>query len=244
MADRIRRVRARAAGQPSRGLLAVLCTAQFVLVLDVAVVNVAYAMEHSSKPQTLAHALNDSPTGLASWILEKFRTWSDCGGDLDSVYDRADLLTNLTIYWATQTIGSSMRLSCETARSTSAAWGRVEVPTVMAMSGADMFPTPREWAERSYRVMSWTELPRGGHFLEWEVPDLVAADMRRFFRQFRCRLDRRPGRGAPGSGRNASVTCQSSAGDGRPAPTDTRAARPASVLAVVSADVRKAARRP
>jgi len=145
----------------------------------------AYAMEHSSKPQTLAHALNDSPAGLASWVLEKFRTWSDCGGDLDSVYSRADLLTNLTVYWATQTIGSSMRLYRETARSTSAGWGRVEVPTGMAMSGADMFPTPREWAERSYAVTSWTELPRGGHFLEWEVPDLVAADMRSFLRQFR-----------------------------------------------------------
>lgn len=145
----------------------------------------AYAMEHSSKPQTLAHALNDSPAGLASWILEKFRTWSDCDGDLDAVYDRDDLLTNLTVYWATQTIGSSMRLYYETARSTSAAWGRVEVPTGMAMSGADMFPTPREWAERSYNVTSWTDLPKGGHFLEWEVPDLLAADMRAFFRQFR-----------------------------------------------------------
>lgn len=141
----------------------------------------AYALEHSSKPQTLAHALNDSPAGLAAWILEKFRAWSDCGGDLDTVYDRDCLLTNLTIYWATQTIGSSMRLYAETARSTSAAWGRVEVPTGMAMSGRDMFPTPREWAERSYDVVSWTDLPRGGHFLEWEVPELVAEDLRRFF---------------------------------------------------------------
>jgi len=136
----------------------------------------AYAMEHSSKPQTLAHALNDSPVGLASWVLEKFRTWSDCGGDLDAVYARADLLTNLTVYWATQTIGSSMRLYYETAHSSSVAYGRVQVPTGMAMSGADMFPTPREWAARAYNVVHWTELPRGGHFLEWEVPDLIAQD--------------------------------------------------------------------
>ena len=135
----------------------------------------AYAMEHSSKPQTLAYGLTDSPAGLAAWILEKFRTWSDVD------IDRADLLTNLTIYWATHTIGSSMRLYYETARSTSAAWGRVTVPTAMAMSGADMFPTPREWAERSYNVVSWTELPRGGHFLEWEVPELIADDLRAFF---------------------------------------------------------------
>jgi pimeloyl-ACP methyl ester carboxylesterase len=141
----------------------------------------AYAQEHSSKPQTLAPGLNDSPAGLASWVLEKFRAWSDCGGDLESVYDRDDLLTNLTVYWVTQTIGSSMRLYFETAHSTTAAYGRVEVPTGMAMSGADMFPTPRSWAERSYNVVHWTDLPRGGHFLEWEAPELVAADMRAFF---------------------------------------------------------------
>ena len=130
----------------------------------------AYALEHSSKPQTLAHALNDSPAGLAAWILEKFHRWSDCHGDLDSVYDRDDLLTNLTIYWATGTIGSSMRLYYETAHSTTAGYGRVEVPTGMAMSSADMFPTPREWVERQYNVIHWTDLARGGHFLEWEVP--------------------------------------------------------------------------
>lgn len=140
----------------------------------------AYAQEHSSKPQTLAYGLTDSPTGLAAWVLEKFRTWSDCDGDLDSVYDRQDLLTNLTVYWATRTIGSSMRLYYETAHSTSAGWGRVEVPTGMAMSGADMFPTPREWVERSYNVVHWTDLARGGHFLEWEAPDLVAADLHEF----------------------------------------------------------------
>lgn len=138
----------------------------------------AYAMEHATKPQTLAHALNDSPAGLASWILEKFRRWSDCGGDLDAVFDRSDLITNIVVYWATQTIGSSMRLYAEAARSTSAAWGRVEVPTALAMSGADMFPTPREWAERSYNVVRWTELERGGHFLEWETPDAIVADLR------------------------------------------------------------------
>jgi pimeloyl-ACP methyl ester carboxylesterase len=136
----------------------------------------AYAMEHSSKPQTLAYGLTDSPAGLAAWILEKFHTWSEVD------IDRADLLTNLTIYWATRTIGSSMRLYYESARSSSAAWGRVGVPTAMAMSGADMFPTPREWAERSYDVVSWTDLPRGGHFLEWEVPELIADDLRAFFR--------------------------------------------------------------
>lgn len=141
----------------------------------------AYAQEHASKPQTLAAALNDSPAGLAAWILEKFRAWSDCDGDLDSVYRRTDLLTNLTIYWATQTIGSSIRLYYETAHSSTANYGRVEVPTGMAMSGADMFPTPRAWVERQYNVTHWTDLPRGGHFLEWEAPDLIATDLHAFF---------------------------------------------------------------
>lgn len=143
----------------------------------------AYAMEHSTKPQTLAHALTDSPAGLAAWVLEKFHRWTD--GDLEGVDTLDDLLTNLTVYWVTGTIGSSIRLYAETARSTSLAWGRVEVPTGMAMSSADMFPTPREWADRSYAITSWTELPRGGHFLEWEVPELIAQDVRAFFRTLR-----------------------------------------------------------
>ena len=73
-----------------------------------------------------------------------------------------------------------MRLYYETARSTTASWGRVEVPTAMAMSAADMFPTPREWAERQYRIVRWTDLPRGGHFLEWEEPELIADDLAAF----------------------------------------------------------------
>lgn len=146
---------------------------------------IAYAMQQSTRPQTLAYGLNDSPAGLAGWIVEKFRRWSDCGGDLDSVFSRDDLLTNLTVYWAGQTIASSVRLYYEIMHSAAAGWGRVEVPTGVAMSGADMFPTPREWAERSYNVTHWTELPRGGHFLEWEVPDLIAEDMRLFLRSYR-----------------------------------------------------------
>lgn len=144
----------------------------------------AYAMEHSSKPQTLAYGLNDSPAGLAAWIIEKFRAWSDCNGNLEQRFSRDELLTNLTIYWITQTINSSIRLYYETARDPGA-WGRVEVPTAMLMSPKDLFPTPREWVERSYHVDRWTDIDRGGHFLEWEEPELVAEDIRAFFRPFR-----------------------------------------------------------
>lgn len=139
----------------------------------------AYAMEQSSKPQTLAPALNDSPAGLAAWIIEKFRRWSDCDGDLELRFSKDELLTNLTIYWATQTIGSSMRLYYESARDPGQ-WGRSPVPTAFLMSSKDMFPTPRSWIERSNRIDRWTEIDRGGHFLEWEEPEIVAADLRAF----------------------------------------------------------------
>jgi len=144
----------------------------------------AYAMEHSSKPQTLAYGLNDSPVGLAAWIVEKFRAWSDCDGDIEKRFSKDELLTNLTIYWATQTINSSIRLYYETVRNPGS-WGRVEVPTAMLMSPKDMFPTPRAWVERSYNVQRWTEIPSGGHFLEQEEPARVTEDLRAFFRPFR-----------------------------------------------------------
>lgn len=141
----------------------------------------AYAMLHSTKPQTIAYALNDSPAGLAAWIFEKFHAWTDRKGDVLGRYDADKLLANLTLYWATQTIGSSMRLYAETARDQGAQWGRVDAPTAMLMTPFDMFPTPRAWAERSWNVQRWTEIERGGHFLEWEEPDLVARDIATFF---------------------------------------------------------------
>lgn len=144
----------------------------------------AYAMAQSTRPQTLAYGLNDSPVGLAAWIIEKFRRWSDCDGDLERSFSRDDLLTNLTIYWATGTINSSMRLYYETVRD-AGAWGRSPVPVAYAMPPGDMFPTPRSWVERSSRVDRWTELPAGGHFPEWEVPVPLAADIREFFRPLR-----------------------------------------------------------
>jgi pimeloyl-ACP methyl ester carboxylesterase len=146
----------------------------------------AYAQEHTTKPQTLAYGLNDSPAGLAAWVLEKFRAWSDCGGDLERRFSRDELLTNLTIYWATETIGSSMRLYYESMRD----WGQPEdaearVPSAVAMFPADMVPTPRSWAERQGPVDRWTDMPRGGHFGEWEEPELLAGDLRAFFRPLR-----------------------------------------------------------
>lgn len=140
----------------------------------------AYAMEHTSRPQTLAYGLNDSPVGLAAWIIEKFRRWSDCDGDIEKRFSKDELLTNLTIYWATETINSSIRLYYETARDPGQ-WGESKVPTGLLMPTRDMFPTPREWMERTGRVDHWREISKGGHFLEWEEPELVAEDLRDFF---------------------------------------------------------------
>ena len=142
----------------------------------------SYARQHSSKPQTLAYGLNDSPAGLSGWIIEKFWKWGDTGGDIESRFSKDELLTNLTIYWVTESIGPSIRLYYELVRNRGRT-GRVDIPVGMLMTHKDMFPVaPREWAERSYNIVHWTEINTGGHFLEWEEPVLVARDLQEFFK--------------------------------------------------------------
>ncbi|MCP5145132.1 MAG: epoxide hydrolase [Gammaproteobacteria bacterium] len=142
---------------------------------------IAYARMHMSKPQTLGQALNDSPAGLAAWIIEKFRAWGDTGGDIEFRFSKDDLLTNLMIYWATGTINSSVRMYYEFVRDRGLT-GKVEVPVGMLMSHKDLFPpAPREFGERLYNVQRWTDTHVGGHFLEWEEPALVASELRAFF---------------------------------------------------------------
>lgn len=141
----------------------------------------AYARLQMSKPQTLAQSLNDSPSGLAAWIVEKFRAWSDSGGDVESRFSKDELLTNLTIYWVTGTAPASVRIYYEFVREPLAA-GRLETPVGMLMTTKDLFPAaPREWGERLFNVQHWVETDRGGHFLEWEEPELVARDLQTFF---------------------------------------------------------------
>ena len=146
----------------------------------------AYAMIQATRPQTLASGLNDSPAGLAGWIIEKFRLWSDSGGDVESRFTRDELLTNLTIYWATETINSSFRIYYETMRNPpSNAAKRVAVPTGAAIAPKDLVPAPRAFAERFFNLQHWTELPRGGHFAALEEPELLVEDIRAFFRPLR-----------------------------------------------------------
>jgi pimeloyl-ACP methyl ester carboxylesterase len=143
--------------------------------------DIAYARLQMTRPQTLAVGLSDSPAGLASWIVEKFRAWSDSGGDVESRFSKDELLTNLTVYWASGTAPSSLRIYYEFVREPLKP-GRLETPVGMLMSTKDLFPAaPREWGERLFNVTHWVEADRGGHFLEWEEPELVARDLQTFF---------------------------------------------------------------
>lgn len=145
-----------------------------------------YSAIQSTKPQTVGYGLNDSPAGLAAWIVEKWRSWSDSGGDPERRVSRDFLLTMLTIYWATQTIASSMRDYYDN-RWCGVALGpedRVKVPTAVAVFASEFVPEgepPREWAERVYDVRRWTPMPEGGHFAAAEEPERLARDIAAFF---------------------------------------------------------------
>ena len=140
----------------------------------------AYEHVHYTRPQTLAFALADSPTGLASWIVEKFHAWSD-HTDLRS-FPLEMLIDTVMVYWATETIGSSMRAYYDSAhfRRPFRADDRVRVPTAVCVWPKDIARAPREWAERFYDVAQYTTQPHGGHFPAWEAPDAYASDLRRF----------------------------------------------------------------
>jgi pimeloyl-ACP methyl ester carboxylesterase len=146
----------------------------------------AYMSIQSTKPQTLAYGLSDSPVGLAGWIIEKFHAWSDCDGDLRQKFSEDELLTNIMIYWVTNTIGSSAHMYYENMHSLPS-MGPIEVPTGMALFPADILLPPKEWAERNLNITRWTLMPRGGHFTAMEEPELLADDIRAFYRPFRTK---------------------------------------------------------
>ncbi|MFN8628171.1 MAG: epoxide hydrolase [Candidatus Binatia bacterium] len=146
-----------------------------------------YQSIQGTKPQTLGYALNDSPAGLAAWIVEKFRTWTDCHGDVESRIGKDELLTNITLYWVTETATSSARLYREAMQR---GWFpprgfRIEVPTGCAIFPGEIFRPPRAWVERSFNVQHWTEFPAGGHFAAMEEPEALVGDIRTFFRPLR-----------------------------------------------------------
>jgi len=148
-----------------------------------------YQWIQGTRPQTLAFALSDSPTGLAAWIMDKFRAWSDCGGDPERVFTKDELLTNIMLYWASGAIGSSFwpyyaRLH--------GPWpipegARIAVPTGYAEFPAEILRPPRSVAEKVYNIERWTKMDKGGHFAALEQPDALAQEVRDFFRPLRRR---------------------------------------------------------
>ena len=148
----------------------------------------AYQQIQGTKPQSLAYGLTDSPAGLAAWVVEKFKTWSDCGDDIESSYSKDQLLENIMLYWVTGTINSAMRFYYECIGPNAAPqddWAFVTVPTAHARFPAEIRPTPRAWAEQMYNIVRWTKLPKGGHFAAFEQPDLFVEDLREFCRDYR-----------------------------------------------------------
>jgi microsomal epoxide hydrolase len=147
-----------------------------------------YQQIQGTKPQTLGYGLNDSPAGLAAWIVEKFRSWSDCGGDVERCFSKDELLTNVMIYWMTQSITSSTRLYCETMRAGrfGPADERVEVPTAGAIFPKEIIRPPRKWAEHAFDIRRWTRFEAGGHFAALEQPEALVEDLRAFYRDLRA----------------------------------------------------------
>ncbi len=143
-----------------------------------------YFLEQSTKPQTIGYALDDSPAGLAAWIVEKFRSWSDVNGNVEQKFTKDELLTNIMLYWVTQSGASSARIYYENQRA-KPPQGRVQVPTACAVFPKEISIAPRRWVEAQYNVTRWTEMPRGGHFAAMEEPTLLADDIRAFFRTLR-----------------------------------------------------------
>ncbi|MET7683463.1 epoxide hydrolase [Streptomyces sp. NPDC005423] len=146
----------------------------------------AYAAVHRTRPQTAAVALTDSPAGLAAWIVEKLRAWSDCGGDIERSFTKDEILTDVTLYWLTGTIGSSMRMyRANAAIPPAQLTRRVEVPSGFSLFPGDILRPPRAWLERTANVVRVSEPARGGHFAPFEEPELYARELRDFFRPYR-----------------------------------------------------------
>ncbi len=145
-----------------------------------------YSNVQGTKPDSLTLAQSDSPAGLAAWIVEKFRTWGDCEGDIESAFSKDALLTNLMFYWAPNSAASSARIYLE-ARADAAAfrYPKVEVPTGVAVFPGEPWRVPRHWAAARFNITRWIEMPRGGHFAAMEVPELLVPDIAAFFRTVR-----------------------------------------------------------
>jgi len=148
---------------------------------------VGYQWIQGTRPQTLAYGLTDSPVGLAAWIIEKFRAWSDCDGDIERRFTRDFLLTNVMLYWVTGAIGSSFwpYYAVRHGEPALPPEGRITVPAAHARFVKEIVQPPRSWAETVYDIRRWTVMESGGHFAAAEEPEALAGDIREFFRDLR-----------------------------------------------------------
>lgn len=146
-----------------------------------------YIAIQGTRPQTLGYGLNDSPVGMLAWIVEKWRAWSDCGGDIETRFTRDQILTNATVYWLTGTIRSSMHYYWAHRHNPPAAVRavRIDCPTGVASFPREVVGVPRSAAERKYDLRRWTDMPSGGHFAPLEEPAALAAEVAEFFRGIR-----------------------------------------------------------
>ena len=150
-----------------------------------------YRTQQATKPQTLSYGMMDSPVGIAAWILEKFYFWSDIkNNDIESVYSKDILLTNIMIYVVTKTFNTASWIywgrRIEGGRNFPGNFHRIEVPTAVAVFPREMSEwPPRSYVDRLFNVKRWTEMPKGGHFAALEQPDLLVDDIRTFSRTLR-----------------------------------------------------------
>ncbi|MDL5511134.1 epoxide hydrolase [Arenibacter sp. M-2] len=147
----------------------------------------AFNMIQSTKPQSLGYGLNDSPVGLAGWILEKFNSWSDNNGDIENSFTKDELITNIMVYWVTQSINSSIRTYAENGKMAYMG-GLKSSQKVTVPTGVSLFPKeaqfPKEWAERMVNLASFTKMEKGGHFAPMEVPYVYVVELNNFFSRF------------------------------------------------------------
>ncbi len=151
---------------------------------------VAYQQIQRTKPQSLGYGLNDSPAGLAAWIVEKFHGWSDipqdASGDLDNHFTKDELLTNISIYWFTQTITSSTRIYYENSKTPVVKpIAYIDVPTGVAVYPAEIYITPKSWVAASYDLRHYALMEEGGHFAALEQPESYVKELTTFFRLLR-----------------------------------------------------------
>ena len=145
-----------------------------------------YRTQQATKPQTLSYAMMDSPVGVAAWIIEKMRGWSDIkNNDIESVYSKDTLLSNIMVYLVTKTFNTATWIYYgrreEGGRPLPKESLPIKVPTAVALFPKEYLEwAPRSYVERIYNIQRWTEMPKGGHFAALEQPDLLVKDIRDF----------------------------------------------------------------